>query len=723
MIAGVLFAGLLAPAVLSASDVIPPSPPSALTGAAASCGQVNLSWNAAQDDPGGAGLKSYVITRNDPNGELFRQVLEVSIGADRITFADTNYVRSSATLNYTVAAEDYAGNRSSASNLETVVTPACPNSGSQQTVDSTHMQPLGKSIASYGTRTAIIYTKRNAELKLDAWLYVHDDDTNQSSHFLLHTNPGYRQIETDYVLTSPTELWALSHYNGVGGNVLVSQYRLNGSPFPTSATLLSTKALGGSGSFAKHLIRLQSGALVAAWNEDNTSKPDGTVDAGFAYRSAGGAWTVMFPVNIPNPFGGGITLSRIALAQHPADGSVWAFLKRDSFHDITALHFSETGNNLALDWITPGFISQVAHGSNGPETEFPFMSAAPDQSRNAIVLAYENNDDRIIYVDRYNGMSGVFLKEAGATVAVIGANGDRSFIPVPAYMERDVQFGFSVLADGTLWMAYPPVNHNTLTWNEVYAVSYFNGAWAPPAFVGYNYGYYSAWGGSGNGDPGFLISRPGAAEVAFETPDVKISTFLLSGAAPAPVDGIAPSTSITSPANGSSVSGVVTVTAAASDNVGVTEVSLLLDGAPAGVKTSAPYTFPWDTNASGAGSHTLQTVARDSAGNTGYSAPITSMVASSPNPDVAPPTVAITNPTAAVKRNNVVTISVNATDDVRVTKVEIYVDGSHVASLTNAPYTYAWKVPGKMQPHTIKAIAYDGAGKTATTSITVSVLK
>ena len=56
-----------------------------------------------------------------------------------------------------------------------------------------------------------------------------------------------------------------------------------------------------------------------------------------------------------------------------------------------------------------------------------------------------------------------------------------------------------------------------------------------------------------------------------------------------------PSTSITSPANGASDSGWygVTVTADASDNVGVDHVELFVDGVSAGTDSSAPYSFDW----------------------------------------------------------------------------------------------------------------------------------
>src|SRR5436190_17933234 len=106
-----------------AQDLIPPSAPTGLIATAATCGQVNLSWNASVDNTGGAGMKAYIINRTyGPS---------ITIGSGRTTFSDTNYVSSSTTLTYNVMAMDNAGNKSSASNLVSVTTPACPSSAGE----------------------------------------------------------------------------------------------------------------------------------------------------------------------------------------------------------------------------------------------------------------------------------------------------------------------------------------------------------------------------------------------------------------------------------------------------------------------------------------------------------------------------------------------------------------------------------------------------------------
>jgi hypothetical protein len=83
-----------------------------------------------------------------------------------------------------------------------------------------------------------------------------------------------------------------------------------------------------------------------------------------------------------------------------------------------------------------------------------------------------------------------------------------------------------------------------------------------------------------------------------------------------PVDN-PPSVTITNPADGSTVSGAITVSADASDDNGVTQVEFFVDGASLGVDTTAPYSVSWDTTTVSDGSHTVSAVATDTAAQTG----------------------------------------------------------------------------------------------------------
>ena len=88
-------------------------------------------------------------------------------------------------------------------------------------------------------------------------------------------------------------------------------------------------------------------------------------------------------------------------------------------------------------------------------------------------------------------------------------------------------------------------------------------------------------------------------------------------------DTTAPSTSITAPSGGATVSSTITVTASASDDVGVTKVEFLLDGVLQSTDTTSPYSWSWNTTASTNGTHALVTKAYDAANNVGTSPTVT----------------------------------------------------------------------------------------------------
>ena len=76
-------------------------------------------------------------------------------------------------------------------------------------------------------------------------------------------------------------------------------------------------------------------------------------------------------------------------------------------------------------------------------------------------------------------------------------------------------------------------------------------------------------------------------------------------------------------ASGAIVSGIITVSASASDNVAVASVQFLLDGSNLGSPhTAAPYSVALDTTKLTNGAHTVSALARDTAGNQASSAPV-----------------------------------------------------------------------------------------------------
>jgi hypothetical protein len=144
----------------------------------------------------------------------------------------------------------------------------------------------------------------------------------------------------------------------------------------------------------------------------------------------------------------------------------------------------------------------------------------------------------------------------------------------------------------------------------------------------------------------------------------------------------APTVTMTAPAAGSTVAGSITVSAGASDNIGVVGVQFRLDGANLGAEdTVAPYAISWNTTTVANASHTVTAIARDAAGNVTTSTGVTVTV------DNALPTVTVVSPAGGASVSGSVTVTASASDNVGVAGVQFFLDGAPLgAEDTTAPY-------------------------------------
>jgi Bacterial Ig domain/Lysyl oxidase len=93
-------------------------------------------------------------------------------------------------------------------------------------------------------------------------------------------------------------------------------------------------------------------------------------------------------------------------------------------------------------------------------------------------------------------------------------------------------------------------------------------------------------------------------------------------APPSQQDVTPPTVELDDPADGSTVSGIVTLAATATDAGGIGEVEFFVDNVPLGLPlTTPPFIATWDTRP-GSGPHTLTATATDLAGNSAESAPV-----------------------------------------------------------------------------------------------------
>ncbi len=193
-----------------------------------------------------------------------------------------------------------------------------------------------------------------------------------------------------------------------------------------------------------------------------------------------------------------------------------------------------------------------------------------------------------------------------------------------------------------------------------------------------------------------------------------------TSSAPLPPDTTPPTASITSPANGASVSGAITVAVSASDNVGVSQVQLYLDGALFATDTISPFSFAWDTTTVANGSHSLQAAAYDAAGNSGASATIAVNVSNGATAST-PPTVNINSPVDGSTVSGTVKVTVAASDGMQITSVQAFADGKSIGSTgcaTNScTVSFNWNTKKVSKgSHTLTANATDAAGNTGTSS-------
>ena len=181
-----------------------------------------------------------------------------------------------------------------------------------------------------------------------------------------------------------------------------------------------------------------------------------------------------------------------------------------------------------------------------------------------------------------------------------------------------------------------------------------------------------------------------------------------------------PATSLNYPLNNATVSGTVSVTASASDNVGVTKVEYYVNGILQASDTSSPYVYSWNTTSVASGTYTLMTKAYDAAGNVGQSSVVTVTVIN----DATAPTVSLIAPGNGSTLSGTVTITASASDNVGVNNVELYENGVLLFASNVAPYSYNWNTTTVANgSYTLTAKAYDNAGnmgQSSNTSVTVN---
>jgi len=262
-------------------------------------------------------------------------------------------------------------------------------------------------------------------------------------------------------------------------------------------------------------------------------------------------------------------------------------------------------------------------------------------------------------------------------------------------------------------------------------------AWDPPAdgltagylvFIGTSPQSYSAHVNAGSttsvtisglsdGMTYYFVVRAYSPSGAWSAPSTEVQAI-----APGSSGGtLQPAVALLSPQPNSIVAGTITFSAAVSNSVSAASVWFLVDGHSVGAEdASAPYQTSWNSVNTANGQRTIHAVARDAAGNTTISAPVTVTVANGTG-DVIPPLVSVNAPATNATALGIVTISANATDNVGVASVQFTLNGVNLgAPDAVAPYAINWSTAGAVNGnHAVRAIARDGAGNVTTSDVRI----
>lgn len=190
---------------------------------------------------------------------------------------------------------------------------------------------------------------------------------------------------------------------------------------------------------------------------------------------------------------------------------------------------------------------------------------------------------------------------------------------------------------------------------------------------------------------------------------------------PGVADTTAPTVSLSSPVANAVVSGSITLSATANDNVLVRSVRFAIDGVAIGSAiTNAPYQLVVDTRTLSNGNHTVTATADDWAGNSTTSV----VTAFTVNNDVTAPTVSVSTPTAGAVLVGTTTLEATAADNDAVKSVQFFVDGVAVGQpVTIAPYRFNFDSKTIADgTHVVTARAEDNAGnRTTSPGVNVTV--
>ena len=282
------------------------------------------------------------------------------------------------------------------------------------------------------------------------------------------------------------------------------------------------------------------------------------------------------------------------------------------------------------------------------------------------------------------GQSGTYFLDAGIcavekiaeSFGLMGGGGPMRDTTAPTVNVTAPSNG--MMLSGPVQITVDASDDTAVTEVEIYANAMrLHVASAPP--------YQHLWNTSSVANGDYTI-RAVAKDAAGNTASDEDTTIRIAGGV---TDMTAPTVNVTSPLDGATVSGDVTITVDASDDFGVAEVEVRVDGAPIGTAAAAPYEVQWDASGLAEGTYAISAKAVDAAGHETTDDDTTVTVAKSTE-DTEAPAVMITSHTMGDTISGVVTVTADASDNAGVAVVFLFLDSELIGSDYRPPYEFLW---------------------------------
>ena len=563
----------------SVTDTTVPSTPTGLTATPASATQVNLSWTASTDN---IGVTGYQIFRG---GTLLTTVTTTS-------YSNTGLAPNTA-YQYQVRAVDAAGNQSGLSTAASATTPAdttapstptgltaTPASTTQVnlswTASTDNVGVTGYQIFRDGTLLTTVSTTSYSNSGLTpntTYQYqvkAVDAAGNQSglSTAASATTPGPDAIAPSVTLTAPVVPVGSSSVT-VAGSVTVSATASDNIGVLGVQFLLDNVLL----------VDDTTSPYSTSWNTTTASNGQHTL-AARARDAAGNASTASITVIVDNQAPTGSVVINSGAAATNSTAVTLTLAAADALGAVSQMRFSNTGTSFstAENYAT----SKAWTLSSGAGTKTVYVQ----------------------FKDAAGNWSGSFtdtivLDTTAPTITATTATNITTNSAQVAWTTNEAATSRVEYGTTTSYGSSSPLDSTLVTSHAVTLSGLL-------ANTTYNYRVRS-------------IDAAGNERIG---PNATFKTTVAG----------APQVVIDSPANNAQVSGIITVTADATDDTGVAGVSFFVDGVARGTEdTTDPYAFTWDTRAESNGAHTLTAQVRDISGNAATSAPVTVNVANTNN--------------------------------------------------------------------------------------------